>query len=86
MEEEELIEWTDRLPNHPKLPAKSHSVSKKKNRVSVSPSSDASSSGEEGYVIGGGGSRGKSMLIVSCVILRWSIVYLVLYSDHIINQ
>jgi len=61
MEEEELEEWTDRLPDHPKLPAKSIK-SKKGNRVSISPS-DASSSEdeeEEYELIGGERSRAAS--------------------------
>lgn len=73
MKEEELEEWTDRLPDHPKLPAKIIK-SKKGNRVSISPS-DASSSEdeeEEYELIGGERSRGK------CV---ESVVYLVRRSN-----
>ncbi len=65
MEEEELEEWTDRLPDHPKLPAKSV---KKKNRVSISPS-DAEEEEEGGYELIGGGARGKcySVVCIVCV-------------------
>lgn len=38
MEQEELEEWTDKLPDHPKLPKKT---------VSVSPSDESSLEGEE---------------------------------------
>jgi hypothetical protein len=61
MEEEELQEWADRLPDHPKLPVGTKKKDKR-NRVSISPS-DASSpedDEEEDYeLIGGrGGSSG----------------------------
>jgi hypothetical protein len=54
MEQDELEEWTDRLPHHPKLPPKTE-----KNCVSNSPSSlDDSDVDEEGYfVLGGGGQK-----------------------------
>lgn len=65
MEEEELQEWTDRLPNHPKLPAKSV----KKNRVSISPS-DEEEEGEGYEVIGG--SRGKCYGVICSVYLEMS--------------
>ena len=83
MEEEELEEWTDRLPDHPKLPAKSIK-SKKGNRVSISPS-DASSSedDEEEYeLIGGGRSRGKCVESVVYLVRR-SNFYLVLHLHHV---
>ncbi len=57
MEQEELEEWTDRLPHHPKLPPKTE----KKYCVSNSPSSssslDDSDVNEEGYFVLGGGQK-----------------------------
>ena len=56
MEQDELEEWTDRLPHHPKLPPKTEK--KQKNCVSNSPSSlDDSDVDEEGYFVLGGGQK-----------------------------
>jgi hypothetical protein len=54
MEQDELEEWTDRLPHHPKLPPKTE-----KNCVSNSPASslDDSDVDEEGYFVLGGGQK-----------------------------
>ena len=44
IEEDELQEWAEKLPDHPKVPAQKKKK-KKKNRVSISPEDDSSSEG-----------------------------------------